>query len=125
MSRTTCASIRTRTRFWCARSTAPSSVTLSGSIIGTANRRTRPSSRRHNHERSRSAGCFMLLATFYVAVGGAIGSVARYWLTEFAAKLWGAEFPWGTIIANVTGSLLIGAIAALPVLGPRDLLGPL
>jgi fluoride exporter len=67
----------------------------------------------------------MLLATFYVAVGGAIGSVARYWLTEFAAKLWGAEFPWGTIIANVTGSLLIGAIAALPVLGPRDLLGPL
>jgi fluoride exporter len=67
----------------------------------------------------------MLLATFYVAVGGAIGSVARYWLTEFAAKLWGAEFPWGTIIANVTGSLLIGAIAALPVFGPRDVLGPL
>jgi fluoride exporter len=67
----------------------------------------------------------MLLATLFVAVGGAIGSVARYWLTEFAAKLWGADFPWGTIVANVTGSLLIGVIAALPVLGPRDLLGPL
>lgn len=67
----------------------------------------------------------MILTTLLVAVGGAIGSVARFWLTEFAAKLWGGEFPWGTIIANVTGSLLIGAIAALPVLGPRDLLGPL
>jgi fluoride exporter len=67
----------------------------------------------------------MLLATLFVAVGGAIGSVARYWLTEFAAKLWGADFPWGTIVANVTGSLLIGVIAALPVPGPRDPLGPL
>jgi CrcB protein len=67
----------------------------------------------------------MFSATLLVAAGGAIGSVARFWLTEFAAKLWGADFPWGTIIANVTGSLLIGAIAALPVLGPRDLLGPL
>lgn len=67
----------------------------------------------------------MLLATLFVAIGGAIGSVARFWLTELSARLWGGDFPWGTIIANVTGSLLIGVIAALPVLGPRDLLGPL
>lgn len=67
----------------------------------------------------------MLLATLFVAIGGAIGSVARFWLTEISARLWGGEFPWGTIIANVSGSLLIGAITALPVLGPRDLLGPL
>jgi CrcB protein len=67
----------------------------------------------------------MFLATLFVAIGGAIGSVARFWLTEFAAKLWGGDFPWGTVIANVTGSLLIDMIAALPVLGPRDLLGPL
>jgi CrcB protein len=67
----------------------------------------------------------MILATFWVAIGGAIGSVARFWLTEFSARLWGGEFPWGTIIANVTGSFLIGLIAALPVMGPRELLGPL
>ena len=67
----------------------------------------------------------MILATIWVAIGGAIGSVARFWLTEFSAKLWGGEFPWGTIIANVTGSFLIGLIAALPIMGPRDLLGPM
>jgi CrcB protein len=67
----------------------------------------------------------MMVATVWVAIGGAIGSVARFWLTEAGAKWWGAEFPWGTVIANVTGSFLIGLIAALPVLGPRDLLGPM
>lgn len=67
----------------------------------------------------------MLLATFFVALGGAIGSVARFWLTEISARLWGGDFPWGTILANVSGSFLIGLIAALPMLGPRDLLGPL
>jgi CrcB protein len=67
----------------------------------------------------------MILATFWVAIGGAIGSVARFWLTEVSAKLWGGDFPWGTIIANVTGSFLIGLIAALPVMGARDLLGPM
>lgn len=64
----------------------------------------------------------MFLATAFVAVGGAIGSVARFWLNEIAVKLWGADFPWGTVIANVSGSLLIGAIAALPAFGERDLL---
>jgi CrcB protein len=67
----------------------------------------------------------MLLATLLVALGGAIGSVARFWLTALSERLFGGAFPWGTIIANVSGSLLIGIIAALPILGPRDLLGPL
>lgn len=67
----------------------------------------------------------MMLATLWVAIGGAIGSVARFWLTEVSARWWGGEFPWGTVIANVTGSFLIGLIAALPVLGPRDVLGPM
>lgn len=67
----------------------------------------------------------MILATFWVAIGGAIGSVARFWLTEASLKWWGVEFPWGTAIANITGSFLIGLIAALPVMGARDLLGPM
>ncbi len=64
----------------------------------------------------------MLLATLLVALGGAIGSVARFWLTEFSARMWGGEMPWGTILANVSGSFLIGALAALPSFGERDLL---
>jgi len=66
----------------------------------------------------------MIWATIWVALGGAIGSVARFWLTEASTRWWGADFPWGTVIANVSGSFLIGLIAALPMMGSRDLLGP-
>jgi len=64
----------------------------------------------------------MFLATLFVAAGGAIGSVARFWLNELSLKLYGGDFPWGTIIANISGSLLIGVVAALPAFGERDLL---
>ncbi|HWA50811.1 MAG TPA: fluoride efflux transporter CrcB [Dongiaceae bacterium] len=64
----------------------------------------------------------MFLSTLLIAAGGAIGSVARFWLNEIILKVWGGDFPWGTIIANISGSLLIGAIAALPAFGERDLL---
>lgn len=67
----------------------------------------------------------MMLATLWVAIGGALGSVARHWMTEAGTRLGGGAFPWGTVIANVTGSFLIGFIAALPVMGPRDPLGPM
>jgi CrcB protein len=43
-----------------------------------------------------------------VAIGGAIGSVARYLVGIGSGKLFGLDFPWGTLIINVTGSLLIG-----------------
>ncbi len=48
-----------------------------------------------------------------VAAGGAVGSVARYLVGIGAGRLFGTEFPWGTLIINVTGSFLIGAFAAL------------
>ena len=47
-----------------------------------------------------------------VARGGALGSLGRYGLTELMTALFGASFPWGTILVNVTGSALIGAFAA-------------
>ena len=43
-----------------------------------------------------------------VAVGGAIGSVARYLVGVGSGKLFGLDFPWGTLIINVVGSTLIG-----------------
>jgi len=46
-----------------------------------------------------------------VAVGGAIGSLARYWVGIGSTKLFGLAFPWGTLIINVVGSFLIGAFA--------------
>lgn len=45
-----------------------------------------------------------------VALGGAIGSVVRY-LTSILATVWfGAEFPFGTLIVNVSGAFIIGLV---------------
>lgn len=49
----------------------------------------------------------------WVALGGAIGTVARYLVSGIAAQLIGETFPWGTLIINVTGSFIIGFFAAL------------
>jgi fluoride exporter len=48
-----------------------------------------------------------------VAAGGALGSVARYLVGVGSGKLFGTDFPWGTLIINVTGSFLIGAFVGL------------
>ena len=49
----------------------------------------------------------------FVALGGAIGTTGRYFLSGVAARLIGETFPWGTLIINVTGSFIIGFFAAL------------
>lgn len=43
-----------------------------------------------------------------VAIGGAIGSVARYLVGIGAGRLFGSAFPWGTLLINIAGSFLIG-----------------
>ena len=50
---------------------------------------------------------------FWVAVGGAIGSMARLWLGVKVTLLTGLAFPWGTILVNILGSLVIGFVATL------------
>jgi fluoride exporter len=52
-----------------------------------------------------------------VALGGAVGSAARYGVGLAAARL-GAGFPWGTLCVNVVGGLLMGLLAAR--IGPQD-----
>jgi CrcB protein len=52
-------------------------------------------------------------AYFWVAIGGAIGSMARYWCTSVADMLFGAAFPWGTLLINIIGSFLIGFFFAI------------
>jgi len=44
------------------------------------------------------------------AAGGALGTVGRYFVGLFAERLWGPNFPWGTLIVNVAGSLMIGLL---------------
>ena len=50
-------------------------------------------------------GPFIWLA---VGAGGAIGAMARYGVSRLALKTFGPNFPWGTAIANVSGSFLMG-----------------
>lgn len=55
----------------------------------------------------------------WIALGGAMGSVARFALATFIARRFGEHFPWGTILVNVSGSFLIGVLAALSESGGR------
>jgi CrcB protein len=48
-----------------------------------------------------------------IAVGGALGSTLRYWLSGLIANWVGQTFPWGTLTINVTGSFAIGLFASL------------
>lgn len=47
-----------------------------------------------------------------VALGGAVGSAARYGVGLAAARMFGVAFPWGTLAVNIVGGLLMGAMAA-------------
>ena len=48
-----------------------------------------------------------------VAIGAAIGGVARYLIGGWLASLLGADFPWGTVFVNVTGAFAIGVVLVL------------
>lgn len=54
-----------------------------------------------------------------IALGGAIGSVCRWALSNLISRQLGHGFPWGTILVNASGSLLIGVLAAVTTLHPR------
>ena len=47
-----------------------------------------------------------------VAMGGALGAVARYGVGLGAARLFGVAFPWGTLAVNIVGGLAMGLLAA-------------
>ena len=46
-----------------------------------------------------------------VAAGGALGSMARFWVAGAMTAVTGPRFPWGTLLINVLGSFIIGAVA--------------
>ena len=49
----------------------------------------------------------------WVGLGGAIGANARYLVGQLALEGLGGSFPYGTLIANLTGCCLIGVVMAL------------
>jgi CrcB protein len=65
------------------------------------------------------------LSTYlWIALGGALGSVARYACSSLAAHAVGETFPWGTLVVNVAGSFIIGLFATLTGPDGRWLIAP-
>jgi len=49
--------------------------------------------------------------TFWaIAFGAAVGGVSRYYLSAAVQHRMGTTFPWGTLLINITGSLILGFI---------------
>ena len=64
------------------------------------------------------------MSYLWIFIGGGLGSIARYAASGVVAKWWGETFPWGTIIINITGSMLIGFFAALTAPEGRVMVSP-
>lgn len=55
----------------------------------------------------------MFLLCLSLSVGGAMGACSRYFFTQWLARLYPADFAYGTLAVNVIGSLLIGILFVL------------
>ena len=58
----------------------------------------------------------------WIAAGGALGSIARYWVGSTVASRLGTKFPFGTFVINLTACLLIGF--TMTILTRRTALNP-
>lgn len=63
-----------------------------------------------------------MLKYFYIALGGSLGAIARYWVGSEVADKLGTKFPYGTFVINITACLIIGF--SLVFLGRRTELSP-
>jgi fluoride exporter len=57
-----------------------------------------------------------------IAAGGALGSIARYWVGSTVSGRMGMRFPYGTLLVNLTACIIIGF--SLTYLGRRVDLSP-
>lgn len=44
----------------------------------------------------------------FIAIGGSLGAIARYWVGAAVADRMGSKFPYGTLVINITACLIIG-----------------
>lgn len=48
------------------------------------------------------------MAYLWIALGAVVGASARYFLSGYIARIFPSTFPYGTLVINVTGSILLG-----------------
>ena len=65
-----------------------------------------------------------MLNYLWIGLGGALGSVARFWFSGFVARQFGETFPLGTLLVNVSGSFAIGFFATITDTEGRWLVSP-
>jgi len=63
-----------------------------------------------------------MLAYLWIAIGGAIGSMARYGIGGLVSNKFGETFPWGTLVVNISGSFVIGILGAVTT--PKGKMSP-
>ena len=66
----------------------------------------------------------MWMSYFFVALGGALGTVGRFFFSGLVAEKFGQTFPWGTLFVNVTGSFIIVFVSTLTDPEGRFLVAP-
>ncbi|WP_433281031.1 fluoride efflux transporter CrcB [Micromonospora sp. CA-244673] len=54
------------------------------------------------------------MTVLLIALGAAVGAPLRYLTDRAVQARHGSPFPWGTLTVNVAGSLVLGAVAAVP-----------
>jgi fluoride exporter len=54
----------------------------------------------------------VLIQTMLIGAAGALGALARYLLGRFVSAKYESQFPYGTLIINVSGAFLIGLVSA-------------
>lgn len=64
------------------------------------------------------------MAYLWVALGGALGSMGRYWASGLVSDHYRGTFPLGTLLINIAGSFIIGFLAAMTETESRTLTSP-
>ena len=64
----------------------------------------------------------MVFKSILVVIGGGLGALSRYHTSLVAVKIFGDRFPFGTLLVNLTGCLVIGILFTLG--NDRNIIGP-
>jgi fluoride exporter len=54
-----------------------------------------------------------LIKYLMVALGGAVGAIARFWVGGYVGQRMGTRFPYGTFVINCSGSFVVGLVVTL------------
>jgi CrcB protein len=78
--------------------------------------------------RSKAAAILTSMPIILIGLGGFAGAISRYLVDGFVTDRTGGDFPWGTLVINVSGSFVLGLLFAMTAeraILPAEIRGPL